>query len=125
MDHVVSSVQLMVAALIAFWIFIPKLEPKIKISVDTDWFYRRPLIAVVNGLVWVVCTARETLASNGMYMLKQVLPFFNNPLKWAPQTVQGEVVGDYDENKYRFPVGLTVLMSILVFVVTVSYIWFL
>ncbi|MFZ5943941.1 MAG: Na(+)/H(+) antiporter subunit D [Bacillota bacterium] len=125
LDHVISSVQLMVAALIAFWIFIPKMEPKIKISVDTDWFYRRPLIAVVKGLVWVVCTARETLASNGMYILKQILPFFNNPLKWAPQTVQDEVVGDYSEDKYRFPVGTTVLMSLLVFVVTISYIWFL
>ncbi|MFZ7104899.1 MAG: Na(+)/H(+) antiporter subunit D [Peptococcaceae bacterium] len=121
-DHVVSTVQLLVAALVAFWIYIPKLGGKAMLSVDTDWFYRKPFAALVTGLVNIVCDTRDYLGAQGMAALKAILPFFKNPIKWAPQTAPGPVQ-EYNENRYRFPVGITVVMSILVFLVTASYIW--
>ncbi|KJS85498.1 MAG: monovalent cation/H+ antiporter subunit D [Peptococcaceae bacterium BICA1-8] len=121
-DHVVSTMQLLVAALAAFWIFIPKLGGEPTISVDTDWFYRKPVKIVINGLAVFVCNTRDYLGTQGMAALKSILPIFANPLKWAPQTGEGPVV-EYDEDRYRLPVGMTVLMSIVVFIITVSYIW--
>ncbi|MDK2822321.1 MAG: multicomponent Na+:H+ antiporter subunit [Clostridia bacterium] len=122
-DHVVSTVQLLVAALAAFWIYIPKLGGEPTISVDTDWFYRKPVKALMIGIVNFVCTTRDFLGAQGMAALKSVLPFFANPVKWAPQTKEGPALAEYDENRYRFPIGVTVLMSLIVFLITVSYIW--
>lgn len=121
-DHVVSTVQLLVAALAAFWIYIPKLGGEATISVDTDWFYRKPLAIAVSGLVNFVCDTRDFLGAQGMTALKSVLPYFKNPIKWAPRTIEGPMQ-EYDEDRYRFPVGMTVLMSIVVFLVTISYIY--
>lgn len=122
-DHVVSTVQLLAATLIVFWVLLPKMATKNTISVDTDWFYRRPMKALIYGLVNIVCYIREFSAAKLMLALKSTLPFFANPVKWATQTAQGPN-GEYDEDRYRFPVGMNVLMSIVVFILTFSYIIF-
>ena len=122
-DHVISQSQLMVATFMAFWILIPKLATKPKMSLDTDWFYRKPFKVLLYGLVDFVCAVRASSAAVLMSGLRKTLPFFANPVKWAPQTVQEEAIPVYDEDRYRFPIGVTVVMSLLVFVVTISYIW--
>jgi len=124
LDHVVSTVQLLVATLAVFWIFIPKLATKPKLSLDTDWFYRKPFAALVNGIVYAICSFRDAFGVHGMALLKSTLPFFANPVKWAPQTIEGSAPAEYSEDRYRFPIGVTVLMSVIVFVVTFSYIYF-
>ena len=113
----------MVATFMAFWILIPKLATKPKMSLDTDWFYRKPFKVLLYGLVDFVCAVRASSAAVLMSGLRKTLPFFANPVKWAPQTVQEEAIPVYDEDRYRFPIGVTVVMSLLVFVVTISYIW--
>lgn len=122
-DHVVSTVQLLAATLIVFWIFLPKLATKPSLSIDTDWFYRKPLNIAIYWVVDKIAQFRECFGVKGILALKSTLPYFANPVKWIPQTAPGPS-GEYDENRYRLPVGMTVLMSILVFLVTVSYIFF-
>jgi multicomponent Na+:H+ antiporter subunit D len=119
--HIIDTVQLLTAALIIFWIFLPQMSTKSTISIDTDWFYRKPFKWMVYGLVDIVCYIREVSAAKLLVALKSTLPFFANPVKWAAQTMEGPKA-EYDEDRYRFPVGITVFMSILVFVVTFSYI---
>ena len=119
--HIIDTVQLLAATLIVFWIFIPKMATKLMISVDTDWFYRKPLKVLIHGIVDIVCYIREASAAKLLVALKTTLPYFANPVKWAAQTVPGTTV-EYDEDRYRFPVGMTVLMSIVVFLITFSYI---
>ena len=53
-EHVISTVQLLVATFAAFWIFIPRLGGKHTISIDTDWFYRKPLVYFVNFLKYFI-----------------------------------------------------------------------
>jgi multicomponent Na+:H+ antiporter subunit D len=121
--HIIDTVQLLTAALIVFWIFLPKLKTHDTISLDTDWILRKPFKKTVYGLVNIVCYIREFSAAKLLLALKSTLPFFANPVKWASQTAVGpkEV---YDEDRYRFPIGVTVMMSILAFLVTFSYIMF-
>ena len=119
--HIIDTVQLLTAALIVFWIFLPKMATKMMISLDTDWFYRKPFKVLIHSLVAIVCWIREYLAVQLMRALKSTLPYFANPVKWAAQTVEGPK-HEYNEDRYRFPVGLTVMMSIVVFLVTFSYI---
>lgn len=124
LDHVISAMQLLVATLAAFWLFIPKLGGEPTVSVDTDWFYRRPLYYLTISLVNFVSSVRNGFGVWGNRLLEAVVPFFRNPLVLVPQTGEnGPPSPFYQEDRYRFPVGITVLMSVIVFVVAFSYIW--
>ena len=123
LDHVVSAVQLLVATLAAFWIFIPKLGGEPTVSVDTDWFYRRPLYYLTVSLVNLVCSVRDASGVWGNRLLAGVVPFFRNPMVlFACNGVNGSP-GNYQEDKYRFPVGTTILLCIIVFAAALSYMW--
>ena len=122
-DHVISTIQLLLATLVAFWIMLPKMATHDVISIDTDWFYRKPFAALVWGIVRVSCKVRDNFGVWGNTILDAVVPFSKNPLKWASHTAEGSVPAVYNEDQYRFPIGIAVLMSLIVFVITVSYIW--
>jgi multicomponent Na+:H+ antiporter subunit D len=51
LDHVVASLQLLLGTGVAFWLLRGKLAGEPTISLDTDWFYRRPLRAAAAALV--------------------------------------------------------------------------
>lgn len=119
--HIIDTVQLLTAALVVFWIFIPKMATKLMISLDTDWFYRKPLKYMIRWIVEVVCYIREVSAKKLLAALKSTLPYFANPVKWAAGTIPGSAA-EYDEDRYRFPIGMTVFMSIIVFLISFSYI---
>ena len=120
-DHIVSEVQLLVAAFARLWI-LPGNENKTSYSLDTDWFYRKPLKVIMGVIVSFVENIRLKSGVLGNQFLAIVIPFFKNPLQWVPLE---EDVGPpgYSADKYRFPLGLTVLMCVVVFVITFSYVW--
>ncbi len=121
--HVFSTVQLMLAALVAFWLVLPKMATHNVISLDTDWFYRKPFAALMGGLVRLVCEIKDQSGVYGRAALTRVVPFFRNPVKWAAQTVEGPAPDYYDADRYRTPVGVIVLVSIVIFVLAFSYVW--
>lgn len=135
LDHVVSNIQLLTSAFVAFWLLVPKLKTKLTISLDTDWVYRKPLAWLIRGIVGLVCRIRDEFGKQGNALLEGVLPFFRNPLRWLPPALEvpvgvvkpGDTGADrgavYHEDSYRFPAGTTVLLSLLVFVLAVSYVW--
>jgi len=125
MDHVISAVQLLVATLAAFWVFIPKLGGEPTISVDTDWFYRRPLIYLVNATVKGVLTLQEATGVHGKKVLGGIIAFFANPLKWIPLSTARPVEPVYSADKYRFPVGAIILTGIMVFIMALALIYWI
>lgn len=122
-DHVISNFQLLVAAFIPFWLLLPILKTKPYISLDMDWFYRKSLAALVAGIVALVCRIRDWFGVQGYVALRAALPAFANPMKWMSPNDGGPPSAEYHEDRYRLPIGVTVLMTVLVFVVAVSYYW--
>ncbi len=52
-DHVTQYVELFAAAAIAFVMYIEHMAPKDKLTLDFDWFYRKPLLQ--SGMAVSVC----------------------------------------------------------------------
>ncbi|MGI6588096.1 MAG: Na(+)/H(+) antiporter subunit D [Peptococcia bacterium] len=123
-DHVISTLQLVLAVFMVFWVLRSRLLPHNAISLDFDWFYREPFAAFMVWLVRVICKIKDGFGVQGNIALAKVIPFFKNPVKWLPQTIEGPVSAIYDEDKYRLPVGVAVLMGAIVFVLMLSYAWF-
>ena len=47
LNHIVSMMQLLLLTAVAFWLYIDKLGGEPTISVDTDWFYRKPGVLIL------------------------------------------------------------------------------
>ena len=58
-DHVVAAVQLLLGTGAGFWLLLAKLSGEPTVSLDTDWFYRRPLRRAVRGIVGTVGAAGQ------------------------------------------------------------------
>jgi multicomponent Na+:H+ antiporter subunit D len=71
-DHVVSTVQLLLGTGIAFWLLLPKLAGEPTVSVDTDWVYRGPFRAAVAGLVHAGVSSGARLRAAGLSVAQRL-----------------------------------------------------
>ncbi len=123
LDHVISDLQLLAAAFVPFWILLPKLKTHNTISLDLDWFYRKPFAAFINYTVQVCCKIRDESGVLGYKLLNMAIPLFKNPLKWVALEDGTPAREVYQEDTYRFPIAVPILLCIIAFVVTASCIW--
>jgi multicomponent Na+:H+ antiporter subunit D len=126
-DHVISSLQLLLGTGIGFWWLLKKLGGEPTISVDTDWFYRKPLIPALNALIACARQIGGALESARIRVIRAILPYAHNPflvliklgIKPTPSHQHANVT--YDENTFRLPIGITVLWIVLCFALAVLY----
>jgi len=128
-EHVIQVVQLLIATAVAFFLLLPKLGGQPTISLDFDWFYRRPLATLLRYVVRVVKGAETRLEERAASRFETVRPYIDNPFlaparlsRAAPFGGRGGRAGEerevvephpYDENRYRLPAGLTILLTIV------------
>lgn len=127
LDHVIAHIQVLLAALVAFWLLIGTLTTKPAINLDTDWVYRKPLAALIFSLADFTLVMRENAAVVRKALMSKIKPYMDNPFLLITQRTPVESdgkVGSYDENLYRFPTGLVVFLSVFLFMVTITYIMF-
>lgn len=142
-EHVVLQFEVLIASGFAFFLLLPVLRRTDTITVDTDWFYRRgarrflrfvggPLMA---GFDWLSRTAHETLPEGLRYFAKNPagamkLAVDRFLLGWAGMfrsmgaidRAQHRLVKDqsrYEEARPGavWPIGTTVLYSVIAFLV--------
>lgn len=122
-EHIVGTLQLVSGITVAFGLVLSKMATHDVISLDTDWVYRKPLAALLRGVVRLVCGMREGFGVIGRSTLTRMIPFFRNPVQWAPQTAEGPAPADFNEDRYRASIGVIVLVSVVIFVLAFSYVW--
>jgi multicomponent Na+:H+ antiporter subunit D len=144
-NHVVGMMQLLLLTAGAFWLYIDKLGGEPKVSVDTDWFYRKPGIL----LLWFVSNPLQDLRLRLQRfftkMVANITSLSKNPILLPEITARyfhlkiinrlyqasdmyKDKIGElkelesrlaavkemrYDENVYRRPIGLGVLIAII------------
>lgn len=136
-DHVVSSLQLLIGTGLGFWWLLERFHRETTVTLDTDWFYRRPLQAVFAHLIAIARRTGAALEDWRTGVLQALLPYARNPylvpdrLTGAPlhlPPLADEALPDgerlvYDENRYRLPIGATV-MWIVVFLAGLALVVF-
>jgi multicomponent Na+:H+ antiporter subunit D len=133
--HVAETLQLLVGTGLGFWLLIDKLGGKSTITLDFDWFYRKPaplLFRLTAGSLNRFFTAAELTMSNLAHRLAQACA---NPVEFASRFLsqsgdRGDrgIGGDkvlYDPNRYRPPVGFIILVVLSCFVVLLAWNLFL
>lgn len=122
LDHTVSAVQLLLAAGIAFWLLFPLLKPSPGSSLDTDWFYRRPLrragAAALAGLAEAPAFAallRRQLVAAAFRTVRRSAAGSGPRDEAAPPAVPREAPEPFGTEAFSFrrPIGRTILFAAL------------
>jgi multicomponent Na+:H+ antiporter subunit D len=133
-SHVIQNFQLLIFTGLGFWLLIEQLGGKATITLDFDWFYRRPApLAFRLTVVQVdrVFAAAEQITLDVAHGLARACA---NPWDFASRTLfrwsQGaEEVSSagkisYDPNRYRPSLGFVVLIVVACFVFLLAWSFF-
>ena len=125
LDHVVAASELLIGTGLAFWLLRDKLGGEPTISLDTDWFYRRPLAAMTERVIDGVRALGEGVSALRATMVEEVWKFTQQPMS-ALDVGQDPHSEDYDPYRFRRPIGATVFWVVVYFVlVAVVTLWML
>ena len=129
-DHIVQYVQLLGVSMIPFMMYLNNMEPHSMLTLDTDWLYRKPFVALIRGISSLVCAVREALGA----ICKSVYDAFNylsrNPMAYlglGPRNAadSGSVPEDFDPDAYRAGIGEPMIIIMSVFLIAVVFIAFI
>ena len=115
LDHVVGSLQLLGGTALGFWWLLSKLKGEATDSLDTDWFYRRPLPAVVGWAIGAATATGRVAEATAQRIVQTATGLAANPMTAISRLVAGGAgaMPPYDEDRYRFPIGVTVMWVVL------------
>ena len=125
LDHVVSGTELLIGTGLAFWLLRSQLAGEATITLDTDWFYRRPLAAGIALLIDGIRALGDRAAALRATIVEAVWAFTQQPASalGAGADLRSE---DYDPYRFRRPIGATVFWVVVYFVViAVATLWML
>jgi multicomponent Na+:H+ antiporter subunit D len=113
LDHVVGALQLIIGTGLGFWWLLPKLAGQATESLDTDWFYRKPVPVVMGWLIGTAAATGRVTRDVSRSLVQLASAYAANPMTGMGRLLAGvtdDVAPGYDENRYRVPIGVTVLL---------------
>lgn len=148
-DHITQYIELLAMAVIPFMMYLDHMEPHSMLSLDTDWFYRKPFAAFVRGVSALCVTVQLGLGDffRGIYRSARkaslnpgallgeddtdALPCKEADLQFAEaQLLSSRELGHsaevqdmelYDSDKAREPVGDIMIVVIFALIGIVAY----
>lgn len=122
-DHVTQYVQLFAAAAAAFVMYIEHMKPKEKITLDTDWFYRKPFKILILWISETVDNMRVAIGNGLGTFFARANRYLHNPrLLFTSKPVAKRECLEDDDVLQR-PVGWLVALNFAVFIVIVLYVF--
>jgi multicomponent Na+:H+ antiporter subunit D len=128
--HLLETLQLLAFTGLAFWLVIDKIHAEPKITLDFDWFYRKP--APILFRLTVVSLDRLFAAADliTLNLARRLAQACTNPVEFAlrllsrssdraDRGLRGDKV--YDPDRYRSPVGFIILIVLSCFVVLLAW----
>lgn len=134
-DHVLSSMQLLIGTGLAFWWFCGLFGNEATMTLDVDWFYRRPLLPACQRMILAAQRFGAAVEASRIAVLQAILPYLRNPyllvikIVGPQQHVERILSGDpllqhhlvYDANRYRLPIGVTIFWIMVFFALAALY----
>ncbi|MDI6803134.1 MAG: Na(+)/H(+) antiporter subunit D [Bacteroidota bacterium] len=121
--HLVETAQILLLTFFGFWIFRKKLAAEPLISLDFDWFYRRPKNIIKRMLVDGVLSVFDKTDKVLMKVVNTLIYFVKNPSNAIAYLTMQEPSGknlDYDPNISRPTTLLIISGVLLVFVIIIA-----
>ena len=122
-SHIFSTVEMLGMALVPFMMYLNNMEPHTAISLDTDWFYRKPFAGLVHWTSGVLSAACEALGGAWWVLSEKFLELMSNPMDFLDAKPFREAKR-YHPRNYRTSIAdpmmiiLTVLASVILYLLS-------
>ncbi|MCB1170916.1 MAG: Na(+)/H(+) antiporter subunit D, partial [Leptospiraceae bacterium] len=111
--HLVETVQLLVPGFFVFWMLKGWLAERRSITLDFDWFYRKPLLGLANRVLFIIGGIFGWCADAVADLAANLSRAFVNPMKWLnPFRSHG-----FESSTYSPVMGTAMGFVLFVFVV--------
>jgi len=132
-SHLIESMQLLIFTGLAFWLVMKKLHAEATITLDTDWFYRRPSHLAFNVFSVSICELFGAIERLSLRFVRYLVKVGCNPAGYAVEVTKnaGHILlrtekptrepSDFSPDRYRIPLGFMVLVVLLVLIVLLSW----
>jgi len=127
--HLIESMQLLIFTGLAFWLVVKKLHAEATITLDTDWFYRRPSRLAFNVFSVSICELFGAMERLSLQAVRYLVRVGANPVGYSLEAAKnvshtllrtekpaGEP-SDFSPDRYRIPLGIMVLVVLLALIV--------
>lgn len=121
-SHIFSTVEMLGMALIPFMMYLNNMEPHTAISLDTDWFYRKPFAGLVHWTSGVLCAVCGALGGAWWVLYQKFMELMSNPMDFLDARPFREAKR-YHPRNYRTSIAdpmmiiLTVLTSVILYLI--------
>lgn len=119
--HLAETLQVLAFTALGFWLFLKKLSPKAKISLDMDWFYRAPapwlgrvVVGGVNRFFVLGGDAALAVAHGAARLARNPFQVFGR---------RGAPARDFDADRDRGPLGSPIAAALLLATVVVAWMY--
>ncbi|ASS38139.1 proton-conducting transporter transmembrane domain-containing protein [Mogibacterium pumilum] len=113
-DHVLEYVILFAGATLVFWIFRVKMLPHDELSLDFDWFFRKPMAKLVTTISIGLNRFTAWADSKSLNFVHFFGERLGNPYKWTENSKSSVIRNISFENEDR-DIGIVIEISVSMF----------
>ena len=118
--HVTNQLIMAFVGLVPFLLFLPRMEPHTAISLDFDWFYRRPLKRVFGGITDLSFALCRGLGNAWGVGVQQIMIVCDNPMRFLDAKPFQEKK-HYSPDNYRTSIADTIMIILTVLFICIFY----
>ena len=118
--HILQYVQMLGMAMIPFMMYLNKMEPHTAISLDTDWFYRRPFAFIVGRLSALFCALCAGLGGAWGVIYEKFMDLTSNPMDFL-DAKPFRKRSHYNPENYRTSIADPMMITLTVLVSSIAY----
>jgi len=131
--HLLETMQLLIFTGLAFWLVIRKLHAEENITLDTDWFYRRPSRLAYNMFSVSICRLFGAVENLSLRLVRFTVKLGANPPGYLVETTRSaryfffrtkKPVPEpltFSPDRYRITLGVMVLVVLLCLIVLLAW----
>lgn len=132
-SHLIETMQLLIFTGLAFWLVVKSLHVKDTITLDTDWFYRRPSRFAFKLFSVSIGELFEAVERLSLRLARYLVRIGANPVGYSVKAVKnashillrtGEPAPEpstFNPDRYRIPLGVMVLVVLLFLIVLLAW----
>ena len=132
-SHLLETMQLLIFTGLAFWLVIRKLHAEENITLDTDWFYRRPSRLAYNVFSVSICRLFGAVENLSLRLVRFTVKLGANPPGYLVETTRSaryfffrtkKPVPEpltFSPDRYRITLGVMVLVVLLCLIVLLAW----
>jgi len=131
--HLIETMQLLIFTGLAFWLVMKRLHVAATITLDTDWFYRRPSRLAFRVFSVSICEFFEAVERLSLRLARYLVGVGANPVGYVVEAAKNashillhtekptREPAEFSPDRYRIPLGIMVLVVLLFLIVILAW----